>query len=117
MRSVDGLLAKLKKRGEHVDRFARRLLGGPLPWTTMRRGYELDRLCDRHGDARVDALCKRALEFDVIDVPRIGQMLKRAIAAEEQASSDGKLRSLASTSSPRFARDGASFATRKDGAR
>ena len=117
MRSVDGLLAKLKKRGEHVDRFAQRLLGGPLPWTTMRRGYELDRLCDRHGEARVDALCKRALEFDVIDVPRIGQMLKRAIAAEEQASSDGKLRSLASTSSPRFARDGASFATRKDGAR
>lgn len=117
MRSVDGLLARLKERGEHVDRFAQRLLGGPLPWTTMRQGYELERLCDRHGDARVDALCKRALDFDVIDVPRIGRMLKLAIATEERASADGKLRSLPNAAPPRFARSSESFTTHKDGAR
>jgi hypothetical protein len=78
MRSVDALLERAKERGHHVGLLAQRLLGGPLPWTTMRQGYELVRLCDRHGDARVDALCKRALDFDVIDVPRIGRMLKLA---------------------------------------
>ncbi len=115
MRSVDGLLARAKDRGEHIGAFAQRLLGGPLPWTTMRQGYELVRLCDRHGDARVDALCKRALDFDVIDVPRLGRMLKLAIAVEERASEDGKLRALPTTA-PRFARSSETFATRKDGA-
>ena len=115
MRSVDGLLARAKERGEHVGLFAQRLLGGPLPWTTMRQGYELLRLCDRHGNARLDALCKQALEFDVIDVPRIGRMIKLAIAGEQRASQDGKLRTLPSTT-PRFARPTERFATRKDGA-
>lgn len=114
MRSVDALLARAKERGEHVGLFAQRLLGGPLPWTTMRQGYELVRLCDRHGDARVDALCKRALDFDVIDVPRIGRMLKLAIAGEERATEDGKLRSLPNKP-PRFARSTSTFVTRKDG--
>ncbi|HMJ12276.1 MAG TPA: hypothetical protein VK524_12715, partial [Polyangiaceae bacterium] len=115
MRSIDGLLARAKERGEHIDLFAQRLLGGPLPWTTMRQGYALLRLCDRHGDARVDAVCKRALDFDVIDVPRIGRMLKLAIAGEERASEDGKLRALPNASPPRFARSQEVFATRKDG--
>jgi transposase len=117
MRSIDGLLARAKDRGENVGVFAQRLLGGPLPWTTMRQGYELVRLCDRHGDTRVDALCKRALDFDVIDVPRIGRMLKLAIAVEERASEDGKLRTLPNAMPPRFARSSERFATRKDGAR
>jgi hypothetical protein len=80
----------------------------------MRQGYELERLCDRYGEPRVDALCKRALEFDVIDVPRIARMIKLAIAGEERASEDGKLRALPSATPPRFARDRERFATRKD---
>jgi hypothetical protein len=117
MMSNDSLHDGLPLRVEYYVRLAQRLLGGPLPWTTMRQGYELERLCDRHGDARVDALCKRALEFDVIDVPRIGRMLKHAIATEERASADGKLRSLPDAKPPRFARDRESFTTRKDGGR
>ncbi len=117
MRSVDGLIARAKERGEHVGLFAERLLGGPLPWTTMRQGYELVRLCDRYGDPRVDALCKRALDFGVIDVPRIGRMLKLAIAGEERASEDGKLRTLPNATPPRFARSSERFVTRKDGGR
>ena len=115
MRSVDDLIARAQERGEHVGLFAQKLLGGPLPWTTMRQGYALVRLCDRHGEERVDALCKRALEFDVIDVPRISRMLKLAIAGEEHAAEDGKLRTLPSP--PRFARSSEGFATRKDGGR
>lgn len=117
MRSIDGLLHRAKGRGEHVGLFAQRLLGGPLPWITMRQGYELVRLCDRHGDARVDALCKAALDFEVIDVPRIGKMLKHAIAVEARATEDGKLRTLPNATPPRFARASEGFATRKDGAR
>jgi hypothetical protein len=67
IRGVDALLVRAKEPGEHVSMFAQRLIGWPLPWTTMRQGYELMRLCDCHGDARVDAACKRAMDFDVID--------------------------------------------------
>lgn len=114
MRSVDALIARAKERGTHVGRYAERLLGGPLPWTTMRRGYELVRLCDRYGDARVDAVCARSLEFDVIDVTRIGEMLKKAIDSEVLASEDGKLRSLPGAPPPRFARSTERFATKKE---
>lgn len=116
MRSVDALIAHARECGEHVGVFATRLLGGPLPWTVMRQGYELVRLCERHGEARVDALCKRALDFDVLDVMRIRRMLQHATAIEERAADDGKLHALPSAS-PRFARSSDRFATRKDGAR
>jgi len=73
-------------------------------------------LCERYGDARVDALCRRALDFDVLDVPRIRRMLQHAIAGEERAQDDGKLHALPSAP-PRFSRASDRFATRKDGGR
>ncbi len=117
MRNVDSLIARAKERGEHVGRFAEQLLGGPLPWTTMRQGYELVRLCDRYGNARVDDVCRRALDFEVLEVPRIGRMLKLAIAGEERAAEAGKLTRLPNAAPPRFARAPEGFMTRKEGDR
>lgn len=115
MRNVDGLIARAKDKSEHVGLYAQKLLGGPLPWTTMRQGYELLRLCDRYGTARVDAVCKRSLEFDVVDVPRIGRMLKLAIAGEERANQIGNLHTLPGATPPRFARASDSFRVHKEG--
>jgi hypothetical protein len=87
-----------------------------LPWMKMRQAYGLLRLCDRYGVERVNALCARALAFDVIDTRRIERMLKTAQSSETTAQSTGKVIVLPG----RFARDSASFATRrsdKDGAR
>src|SRR5262249_4282524 len=78
LRSVDALRAKATERGVHVGIYAERLLGGPLPWTRMRQGYALLRLCDKYGDGRVEAVCQSALAFDVIDVTRVTRMLKSA---------------------------------------
>jgi len=108
LRSVDKLKERAREHGEHVGTFAERLLGGPLPWGRMRQGYGLLRLCERYGAARVDALCARALAFDVVDVPRIERMLKAAQKVEDDASTDGKVVRLPEG---RFARDAASFAT------
>jgi hypothetical protein len=55
---------------------------GVVPWLRLRQGYLLLRLCERHGQDRVDALCARALAFDVIDVPRLELMLKEYPQAE-----------------------------------
>jgi len=106
-RSVDAIIARAREQGEHIGVYAERLLAGPLPWTRMRQGYGLLRLCERYGADRVDALCARALAFDVLDVPRIERMLKAARTAEDTAPT-GKVVSLPKS---RFARDPASFAT------
>jgi len=108
LRSVDKLKARATEHGEHVGAFAERLLSGPLPWGRMRQGYALLRLCDRYGAARVDALCARALAFDVVEVMRIERMLKNAQKVENDASTNGKIVRLPES---RFARDAAAFAT------
>jgi len=106
-RNVEGVKSKARSHGEHVGQYAQRLLGGPLPWTKMRQGYGLLRLCEKYGAARVEALCARSLEFDVIDVPRLERMLKSAVVVETEAKSSGKLVVLGT----RFARDATCFAT------
>lgn len=111
MRSVDGVRRRALAQGENIGALAERLLDGPLPWTKMRQAYGLLRICDRYGAARVDAVCARALAFDVLDVGRIERMLKMARTLEEATENAGKLVPLSS----RFARDPAAFATRTTG--
>ena len=109
-RSFTGIIDKAHKHGPQVGRYAERLFDRPLPWTTMRQGYQLLRLCDTFGADKVDAVCERSLSFDVVDVPRVARMLKLALRAEDAAEQRGQLRKL--PSSPRFARDAASYRTR-----
>jgi len=109
LRSVDALLAQAKKRGAHVGIYAEKLLGGPLPWTRMRQAYALVRLCDTYGDGRVEAMCQSALAFDVVDVTRIGRMLKAAVEPGTPEARGGKVVRLAP---PRFARSTEHFSTR-----
>ena len=106
-RSVDGLIARARGLGEHIGIYAERLLAGPLPWIKMRQGYGLLRLCERYGVDKVEALCKRSLVFDVIDVPRLERMLKKAQSAEDAAPAGSVIRLPTS----RFARPPSSFAT------
>jgi transposase len=110
LRNVDAVRALAQTKGEHVGAFAVRLLEGPLPWMKMRQAYGLLRLCERYGAERVDALCARALAFDVIDTRRVERMLKTAQSSEMRAESQGKLISLPG----RFARDPQAFATRRN---
>lgn len=113
-RSVDRFLAKSEKYGASVMAFTERLLGGAMPWAKMRQAHQLERLCKKYGSERVDALCRRSLEFDVVDVPRLENMLKQAFKAEANAEDEGRLRSLPQG---RFARAQDAFQTvRKDGA-
>jgi transposase len=102
LRNVDALIERARKHGLYVGQYAERLLDYPLPWTKMRQGYQLLRLCDKYGRERVEATCRRALDFDVLDVPRIARMLKDAVRTEHKAEQDGKLRKL--STNPRFAR-------------
>jgi transposase len=109
LRDVKSLLAKAQAQGVHVGTFAQRLLDGPLPWTRMRQAYALLRLCDKYGPGRVEAVCQSALAFDVVDVSRIGRMLKSATKPSKPEQSNRKLVQLPL---PRFARPQEHFVTR-----
>lgn len=110
VRSVEVFVERARKHGPSVAVFTERLLDRPLPWTKMRQAHQLDRLCKKYGRERVDALCKRSLEFDVVDVQRLERMLKEALQFEEQAEQEGKLRALPPG---RFARSNDAFKTRE----
>ena len=107
LRDVDSLLRRAKEQGGAVGAFCERLLGGALPWVKMRQAHGLLRLCERFGAGRVNAVCARALSFDVIDVPRIERMLKDSHRVEE----DGEKRGQVIPLPGRFARDPQTFST------
>ncbi len=75
----------------------------------MRQAYGLIRLCDTYGDGRVEAVCQSALAFGVVDVSRIGRMLKAAAVPSTPETAGGKVVSIAT---PRFARSTEHFETR-----
>lgn len=78
-------LAKLADReGHFVGAYAGRLLDGPLPWSRMRHVYRLLGLVRRFGRERVNLACQRALDFDIVDVTRIGRMLDGALENVDQ---------------------------------
>jgi transposase len=108
LRDVDSVVRQAREHGAQVGTFAERLLAGPVPWIKLRQGYQLVRLCERHGRDRVNALCARALAFGVIDVPRLEGMLKDARRTEDAAVATGRVIPLPA----RFARDPSAFATR-----
>jgi transposase len=108
LRDVDAVVRSARERGAQVGAFAERLLGGPVPWLKLRQAYGLLRLCERYGQDRVNALCARALAFDVIDVPRVERMLKDTRRTEDAAVATGRVIPLPA----RFSRDASAFATR-----
>lgn len=109
LRNVDSLIAVARQRGEHVGAFAEKLLSGPLPWVRIRQAQSLIRLCDRNGDDRVNAVCARAIAFDVYEVPRLERLLRLAHAAEQSSEETGKVVQLPG----RFARSADLFVTRR----
>ena len=70
-------------------------------------GSRCDKLTASCASDKVNALCKRSLVFDVIDVPRLERMLKQALS-DEEAAPPGRVIQLPKS---RFARDPASFST------
>jgi transposase len=111
-RSIEAHLARSRAKGPHVEQFVAKLLDVSLPWTRLRSVQGLLRLCERYGAERVDALCRSALAFDVLDVKRIDGMLRSAQHAEERPSAEGRVVRLPVG---RFARDASAFVTRAPG--
>lgn len=108
-RDVDVFRKQAAAIGPHAEVYVERLLENPRPMNRMRHLYRFGGLLRRYG-AAVDEACRRALEFDVVDVFRIERMLDQAI--DTQPPPDGPP-PVAAVLRPRFARPVDHFASRR----
>lgn len=82
MRSPHWMIERAVKKGPSLKIFMERLLAGDFPWARLRQAQKLLRMADKYGAKRVDAACRRALAFDLIDVFRVERILVAAIEDE-----------------------------------
>ena len=108
LRDLTRLIAACTSHGQQIGVYAERVLDDPLPWTRMRAVYRLLGLVRRYGAEPVDTACGRALELDVISVPKVASMLQRATE-----NTTPLLPTRAAATTARFARDPGEFTTRR----
>jgi transposase len=75
MRDPERVIREARRHGEHVGRFAEKLLAGTFPWAKLRQAQKLLRLGHKYGFARLDAGCQRALAFDLINTKRLERIV------------------------------------------
>ena len=106
MRDPDRMIREARHLGEHIGRFMGQLLAGDFPWARLRQAQKLLRLANKYGRERLDAACRRALYFELINVRRVEDIVKKALDRSAEASPSGQLVLLPE---PRFLRPAGSF--------
>jgi transposase len=107
MRDPEAVIREARRQGEHVGRFAAQLLAGPFPWSKLRQAQKLLRLANKYGRARLDAACRRALHFELINTKRVAQILEHGLGHEAEPRREGQLVLLPTPA--RFLRPAESF--------
>jgi transposase len=105
LRDITRLISICAGHGENIGIYAERILDDPLPWTRMRAVYRLIGLVREYGPGAVETACAKALDLDVVAVPKIASMLAKA--AEN---TPALLPIAAPAGAARFARDPSEYA-------
>jgi hypothetical protein len=79
MRNADYIIRLARQRGANIGAFMTRLLSGDFPWAKLRQAQKLIRLVDKYGARALDAACRRALGFELINVHRVEQIVLRGL--------------------------------------
>jgi len=108
MRSCTYYVDKAEQIGPAVRHFAELLLSGTFPWTKLRQAQKLVRLPERYGKERVEKACERSLAFDLVDVRRVEEIIRKGLTEEE--TEEKREKSLPS----RFARPATYFVKKEE---
>jgi hypothetical protein len=73
---------RARELGPAAGDFAEKLLSGEFPRSRLRQEQKLLRLAERYGAARLEAACRRALEFDFVDVYRVQPILEQGLESQ-----------------------------------
>jgi len=78
MRSCEYYIQKAREVGRGCGRFAEKLLSGDFPWSKLRQAQKLLQLAQKYGRQRVEKACRRALEYSLLNVYRVENIIKEA---------------------------------------
>jgi len=70
--------------GPAAGEFTDQLLAGEFPWSRLRQAQKLLRLAERYGPARLNAACRRALDFELVDVHRVQRILEQGLESQTE---------------------------------
>jgi hypothetical protein len=82
MRWPDFYRHKARQLGSAVGDFTDKLLEGEFPWSRLRQAQKLLRLAERYGGDRLDAACRRSLDFELVDVHRVQRILEQGLESD-----------------------------------
>lgn len=85
MRDANSIIRRAKQHGASLGAFTEQLLSGDFPWAKLRQAQKLLRLVDKYGVDRVNAACRRALSFDLINVRRVERIITQALEARARS--------------------------------
>jgi transposase len=75
---------RARELGPAAGDFTDKLLSGEFPWSRLRQAQKLLRLAERYGAVRLEAACRRALEFDLLDVYRVQRILEQGLESQRE---------------------------------
>jgi hypothetical protein len=75
---------RARELGSAAGDLTDKLLSGEFPWSRLRQAQKLLRLAERYGAARLDAACRRALDFDLLDVYRLQRILEQGLESQTE---------------------------------
>ena len=75
---------RARELGPAAGDFTDKLLSGEFPWSRLRQAQKLLRLAERYGAARLDSACRRALDFDLLDVYRVQRILEQGLESQSE---------------------------------
>ena len=81
----DCLVAVQKGQETLVPARIDQLLAGTFPWAKLRQAQKLLRIGHRYGFDRLDAACRRALAFDLVNVKRVEAIVLDALEPVDPA--------------------------------
>ena len=84
MRWPDYYRKRARELGAAAGDFTDRLLSGEFPWSRLRQAQKLLRLAERYGATRLEAACRRALDFDLQDVYRVQRILEQGLESQSE---------------------------------
>jgi len=108
MRDPDRMIKEGRRQGAHIGRFMQRLLAGDCPWSKLRQAQKLLRLVNKYGRDRLNAACRRALAFDLINVKRVEGIVE-SCADKAQGNATPPPQGELFEITPRFLRPATSF--------
>jgi hypothetical protein len=109
LRDPNRLIHQAKQLGPQMGRFMTELLSGELPWAKLRQGQKLLRLAQKYGTPRLEAACRRALAFQVLNVRSVETIVREDLDHLELPSHGRKHDARVVSIQTRFQRPASSF--------